>query len=93
MAKAPDPGAEDRGVGPLFEKLEKTVNELEREEVELERAMELFREGMRLTRLLDARLQTAEQEVFRLVEEAGGELGLELFDPPSRGPGGGTEGK
>lgn len=91
MTDAREEGTDDRGVGPLFEQLERTVNELEREEVELERAMELFREGMRLTRLLDGRLQKAEQEVFRLVEEAGGEFGLEPFEPPPRGQGGAAE--
>jgi exodeoxyribonuclease VII small subunit len=71
----------------LFRELESTVSELERDDLPLERAMSLFSRGVELARLLASRLDAAEQQVFRLVSEAGGGFGLEPLRAASLGPG------
>jgi len=70
----------------LFRELEATVTELERDDLPLERAMSLFSRGVELSRLLAERLDAAEQEVFRLVADAGGGFGLEPIRGGSPGP-------
>jgi exodeoxyribonuclease VII small subunit len=74
----------------LFRRLEETLRELEREEVPLERAMQLFQEGVALSRTLAARLEEAEQKVYRLVAEAGGGFGLQEIGRDALGGGTGT---
>jgi exodeoxyribonuclease VII small subunit len=70
----------------LFRELEATVQELERSDLPLERAMALFSRGIELSRLLASRLDDAEQKVFRLVTEAGGGFGLESVAGDALGP-------
>ena len=61
--------------------LEKLVDELESGDLPLEKAMKKFEEGIKLTRKCQAALKEAEQKVEVLVQSAGGEETLELFDP------------
>ena len=75
-AAAESSPAEDR---PSFEKnlerLEEIVGRLERGEMSLEESLQVFEEGVGLTRTLDARLSDAEMKVERLLRaarEAGG---------------------
>jgi len=80
----------------MFRELEQAVLELEREELPLERAMMLFSRGVELAGLLAARLEEAEQRIYRLVAEAGGGFGLEPLaaedlGPGAEAPGGGAE--
>jgi len=60
--------------------LEKLVEELESGDLPLEKAMKKFEQGIKLTRECQAALQEAEQKVEVLVQSAGGEESLELFD-------------
>lgn len=70
---------------PTFEeclgRLEEIVGQLEKGEAPLEKGLELFEEGVGLTRRCHEILATAEQKVSRLVRDASGESGLELFPP------------
>lgn len=61
--------------------LESIVNELESGELPLEKAMQRFEAGIKLTRECQAALKEAEQKVEILVQSAGGEEALEPFDP------------
>ena len=61
--------------------LETLVDELESGDLPLEKAMKKFEEGIKLTRQCQAALKEAEQKVEVLVQSAGGEESLELFDP------------
>ena len=61
--------------------LEKLVDELESGDLPLEKAMKKFEEGIKLTRQCQAALKEAEQKVEILVQSAGGEETLELFEP------------
>ena len=59
--------------------LETLVDELESGELPLEKAMQKFEEGIKLTRLCQTALKEAEQKVEILVQSAGGEE-LEEFE-------------
>lgn len=68
--------------------LEKIVRELERGELPLEKSLELFERGVRLSRECQERLQEAERRIEVLLQRDGGEgrasilgaLGGEEFD-------------
>ena len=59
--------------------LETLVDELESGDLQLEKAMQKFEEGIKLTRACQAALKEAEQKVEILVQSAGGEK-LEDFE-------------
>ena len=59
--------------------LEALVEELESGDLPLEKAMQKFEEGIKLTRACQAALKEAEQKVEILVQSAGGDE-LEAFD-------------
>ena len=58
--------------------LEKIVDELESGDLPLEKAMQRFEEGIKLTRACQTALRDAEQKVEILMKDAGGEQ-LEAF--------------
>ena len=60
--------------------LESLVEELESGDLPLEKAMQKFEEGIKLTRGCQAALKEAEQKVEILLRTAGGEESLEEFD-------------
>ncbi|MDA0705290.1 MAG: exodeoxyribonuclease VII small subunit [Proteobacteria bacterium] len=61
--------------------LESLVDELESGDLPLEKAMQKFEDGIKLTRQCQAALKEAEQKVLILMQSAGGEELLESFDP------------
>ena len=61
--------------------LEALVAELESGELPLDKAMQKFEEGIKLTRGCQAALRDAEQKVEILMKSAGGEESLQEFDP------------
>jgi exodeoxyribonuclease VII small subunit len=63
-----------------LERLEAVVRELERSDVDLDRALALFEEGVRELREARAQLEEAELRVRKVVEKADGSLGLEDAD-------------
>ncbi len=63
-----------------LERLEEIVAEMDSENVELERAIQLFQEGMKLTRFCREQISEAEQEVKKLVEDVEGDITLEEFE-------------
>lgn len=62
--------------------LEKVVGELDGE-VKLERALELFDKGLKLSVDCESFLKSAEQKIEILRKTASGEIVTEKFDPPS----------
>lgn len=66
--------------------LESIVNELESGDLPLEKAMQRFEAGIKLTRECQAALKEAEQKVEVLVQSAGGEEALEPFEPDDTDP-------
>ena len=60
--------------------LEDIVEELESGDLPLEKAMKKFEEGIKLTRGCQAALKEAEQKVEILLESAGGDEQLDVFE-------------
>jgi exodeoxyribonuclease VII small subunit len=84
-------GASETGTVPpetrfeeALEKLEKVVEELEEGEVELERGLQLFDEGVVLSRFCLKKLEEAERKVEMLLKE-GDELRRVPFEPEDEG--------
>jgi len=67
---------ERRSFREAVERLEAVVRELERNDLDLDRALALFEEGVRELRDARALLEDAELRVRKVVEEADGTLGL-----------------
>lgn len=80
-------GSFEEGVGAL----EALVAELESGELPLEKALESFERGVRLVRLLNERLNAAEEKIDVLSRAPGGELTVEPHRPRAREAAAGTE--
>jgi exodeoxyribonuclease VII small subunit len=65
-----------------MERLDKIVAELENGDVPLEQAIELFQEGMKLSRLCSQKLEQVERKIEMLIEEEGS-LQKKPFQPPA----------
>ena len=59
---------------------ESLVEELESGDLPLEKAMQKFEQGVKLTRSCQTALKDAEQRVEILLKSAGGEVALQEFD-------------
>ncbi|HUP57749.1 MAG TPA: exodeoxyribonuclease VII small subunit [Bdellovibrionota bacterium] len=70
-----------------LEQLQQTVKRMESGELSLEQALQHFENGVKLTRLCQDRLATAEQRVELLMksgDSADGKVELQPFTPPTR---------
>lgn len=63
-----------------LERLDVIVSDLEEAELPLEKALELYEEGMRLTGICQQQLEAAEGRVEILRKRAGGKLVAERFE-------------
>ncbi len=54
-----------------IEKLETIVNQLEQEEVPLEKSIKLYEEGMKLTKICDDILHHAQEKITYILNESG----------------------
>ncbi len=75
---------DDNGENLTFEKglvrLEELVHELESDDLNLDKSLELFEEGIKLTRSLNKKLDEAEKKLEVLSKDPEGELVVEDFD-------------
>ncbi|MCD6339161.1 MAG: exodeoxyribonuclease VII small subunit [Verrucomicrobia bacterium] len=62
------------------ERLEKILEAMEREDLPLEELLRRYEEGVKLTRLCEARLRDAEARIQALTESAEGEARLEPLE-------------
>lgn len=84
----PGEGAEGAETSPsefetALEELERIVTRLDREDVELDEALELFETGVQHLRTASRLLQEARGVVEELIEDAAGELDTVEFDLPT----------
>jgi exodeoxyribonuclease VII small subunit len=82
-AEASEPeksGIEFKDFEEALKRLEQIVGRLEAGELALEEAIELFEEGMRISRFCGRKLDEAERRIEVLVKNAKGELAEEPFD-------------
>ena len=72
---------------PRFEdalgRLETIVSTLEEGDLSLEESLQLFEEGVRLTRLCSSRLDDAQRRIEVLTRNSQGELKTTAFDAPA----------
>ena len=71
MAEQPDEGRPVESFESSLDELEKVVKELETGELSLERSLELFETGMRLSETCRKKLEEAETRVETLIRKEG----------------------
>lgn len=64
-----------------FQQLEKIVQRLESEELPLDESLQLFEEGIRLSRFCHSRLEEVEKKIELILADAKGEPRVEEFEP------------
>ena len=64
-----------------LKRLEEVVRQLEAEDIDLDKAIGLFEEGIKRLRSAREQLSSVEQRVQKVLEQAGGELTLTDLDP------------
>ena len=60
-------------------RLEKIVEELERGDLDIDKSLEIFEEGIKMSRLCSKKLSEAEAKIEKLTKGKKGELITELF--------------
>ncbi|MBN3522318.1 exodeoxyribonuclease VII small subunit [Paenibacillus apiarius] len=84
MAKSEVELMEELNFEAAMEKLEQIVAQLEGGDAPLEKAIDLFQEGMRLSKLCSEKLQQVERKIEMLTEQ-NGELKRQPFSPEEEG--------
>ena len=64
-----------------LEQLEQIVQDLESGDLPLEKALNKFEEGMRLSKFCSDKLEETEKKISLLMEKADGSVSEESFDP------------
>lgn len=67
-----------------FQQLEKIVQRLEAEELPLDESLQLFEEGIRLSRFCHKRLEEVEKKIELILADAKGEPHTEALDEPEK---------
>ena len=65
-------------------RLEKIVEELEKGELDIDKSLHIFEEGIKMSRVCSKKLNEAEKKIEKLTRNQKGELVAELF--PMEGP-------
>jgi exodeoxyribonuclease VII small subunit len=65
-----------------FQQLEKIVQRLEGEEIPLDESLQLFEEGVRLSRFCHQRLEEVEKKIELILADAKGQPVTEPFEEP-----------
>lgn len=60
-------------------RLEHIVEELEKGELDIDKSLEIFEEGIKMSRVCTKKLNEAEQKIEKLTQNKKGELVAELF--------------
>ncbi|MEK6374579.1 MAG: exodeoxyribonuclease VII small subunit [Acidobacteriota bacterium] len=63
-----------------FQKLEKIVQRLESEELPIDESLELFEEGIRLSRFCNQKLEEVEKKIELILADAKGQPRVEAFE-------------
>jgi len=64
-----------------LKRLEEVVRQLEAEDIDLDKGIALFEEGIKRLRSAREQLSSVEQRVQKVLEQAGGELTMTDLDP------------
>lgn len=63
-----------------LKRLEEIVNKLEAGDLELEKSIEFFEEGMKMAQTCQKKLDEAEKKIEKLIRDRGGELSTEPLE-------------
>jgi len=62
-----------------IQRLEKIVDDLEKGEMDIDKSLEVFEEGIKMSRVCSKKLNEAEAKIEKLTKDQKGELVTELF--------------
>ena len=62
-----------------IQRLEKIVDDLEKGEMDIDKSLEIFEEGIKMSRVCYKKLNEAEAKIEKLTKDQKGELVTELF--------------
>ena len=62
-----------------IQRLEKIVDDLEKGEMDIDKSLEVFEEGIKMSRVCSKKLNEAEAKIQKLTKNQKGELVTELF--------------
>ena len=62
-----------------IQRLEKIVDDLEKGEMDIDKSLEFFEEGIKMSRVCSKKLNEAEAKIEKLTKDQKGELITELF--------------
>ncbi|MEK9629828.1 MAG: exodeoxyribonuclease VII small subunit [Nitrospinota bacterium] len=62
-----------------IQRLEKIVDDLEKGELDIDKSLEIFEEGIKMSRVCSKKLNEAEAKIEKLTKNQKGELITELF--------------
>lgn len=62
-----------------MKRLEEIVNELEKGELDIDKSLEIFEEGIKMSRICSKKLSEAEQKIEKLTRDQKGGLIADLF--------------
>ena len=62
-----------------MDRLEKIVEELEKGELDIDKSLEIFEEGIKMSRVCSKKLNEAEQKIEKLTRNKKGDLVTDLF--------------
>ena len=62
-----------------IQRLEKIVDDLEKGEMDFDKSLEVFEEGIKMSRVCSKKLNVAEAKIEKLTKDQKGELVTELF--------------
>ncbi|MBT5470416.1 MAG: exodeoxyribonuclease VII small subunit [Nitrospina sp.] len=62
-----------------IQRLEKIVDDLEKGELDIDKSLEIFEEGIKMSRVCSKKLNEAEAKIEKLTRDQKGELVAELF--------------
>ncbi|MFQ5483126.1 MAG: exodeoxyribonuclease VII small subunit [Nitrospinaceae bacterium] len=62
-----------------MKRLEEIVEDLEKGEIDIDKSLQIFEEGIKMSRICAKKLQEAEQKIEKLTKSAKGDLAAELF--------------
>ncbi len=62
-----------------IQRLEKIVDDLEKGEMDIDKSLEIFEEGIKMSRVCSKKLNEAEAKIEKLTKDQKGDLVTELF--------------
>ena len=82
--KSPAQPANDQTFESAMERLERIVEEMESDKLPLDNLVQRYEEGVKLVRVCEEKLKSAEQRIEIITRNAAGEPRIEDFEPEKK---------